>query len=181
METDLIKYIYEKMLAEAKNYQWKMIFDRHKHALEIYFTISLELNKEQYVQDINGNVNDSNLLQFEEVVCFYDINEQRVLPENYVYAVPFNPDTGIEQGEVDAFLKQLNIQISHARNQLREFLLDEGQEVFTMEWNEKNMDNTLATMRETNRYSTNLLTFLRENQSIVNQFKEEQHDGLERI
>ena len=181
METDLIEYIYKKMIAETKNYQWYIVFDSHKHALEIYFTISLKMNEEQYVQDINGNVNNSNLLQFEDVVCFYDINEQRILPDNYVYAVPFNPETGIEQGEVDAVLKQLNILISHARNQLREFLLDESQEEFTMEWNEKNMSNTIETMRNTNRYSTNILTFLKEDQSIVNQFKEEQHDGLERI
>lgn len=182
MEADLTKYIYEKMLDDAKNYQWRMVFDSHKHALEIYFILAVDIEEEQYVQDVNGNVNHSGHLQFEEVVCFYDKTIQRIVPGNYLYAVPFDVEVGIDQVEVDAFLKQLNIQISNAQSPLREFVLDDSQQEFMMAWNEQNMNNTVETMRKTGRYSDKKLTFLKEeNGSFVDQFKEEQHDGLERI
>lgn len=182
METDLTKYVYEKMLAEANNYQWRVIFDSHKHALEIYFVLEVDIEENRYVQDINGNVNHSGHVQFEEVVCFYDKANQRIVPENYLYAVPFDLEAGIDQVEVDAFLKQLNIQVSNAQTRMREFILDDSQETFEMIWNEHNMNNTVDTMLKTGRYLDKKLTFLKEKSgSIVDQFKEEQHDGLERI
>lgn len=182
METDLTKYVYEKMIDEASNYQWRIVFDTHKRALEIYFIIAIETEQDQYVQDVNGHVNQSELLQFEEILCFYDKNEQRIVPNNYLYAVPFDLKEGLEESFVDAVLKQLNILISNTRSQLRNFLLDDSQKEFTMQWNDVNMNSTLETMRKTNRYSTNRLTFTEdEEQSLVEQFKEEQHDGLERI
>jgi hypothetical protein len=182
MATDLTKYIYEKMLADAKNYQWRMVFDTHKHALEIYFVLAVETEDERYVQDVTGNVNHSGELQFEEVICFYDQTIQRIVPENYLYAIPFDVEVGIEQVKVDAILKQLNIQISNGQSRLREFIIDDSQQEFVMVWNEQNMKNTVETLQETGRYSEESLTFLKEEDgSLVDQFKEEQHDGLERV
>lgn len=182
MATDLTNYVYEKMLTNAQNYQWRMVFDSHKHALEIYFVLETEIETDRYMQDVNGNVNHSGHLQFEEVVCFYDKNYQRIVPANYLYAYPFDPENGIEQVEVEAFLKQLNIQISNAHSRLRQFVLDDSQTEFAMSWNELNMKNTVETMRKTARYEANKLTFVNEEEtSLVDQFKEEQHDGLERI
>lgn len=182
METDLTAYVYKKMLLEAKNYQWRIVFDSHKQALEIYFVVSLEAEEAKYVQDINGKVNRSELLQFENIACFYNEKENRIVPSNYLYAVPFNPEEGIDQGIVDAFLKQQHILVSGTRGQLREFLLDDQQKEFSMQWNASYAANTIDTMQKTNRYSVNKLTFNgEEDHSLVDQFKEEQHDGLERI
>lgn len=182
MEEDLTKYLYKKMLSEAKNYQWRVVLDSHKQALEIYFIVSLETNEKQDVQDVNGQVNRSKQLLFEQVACFYNHKNHRIVPNNYLYAVPFDPDLGIDEGEVDAYLKQQHIHIASARGQLREFLLDDNQKEFTMQWNDIYVRDTIETMRQTNRYSTNKLTFTnQEEKSIVDQFKEEQYDGLERI
>lgn len=182
MSEDLASYVYDKMLAEAKNYQWRMVHDSHKQALEIYFVVSLEAEEAKYVQDVNGNVNRSELLQFEHVACFYNEKENRIVPSNYLYAVPFNPEEGIEKGTIDAYLKQQHILISGVRSQLREFLLDDQQKEFTMEWNEMYVADTINTMKKTNRYAIKKLPFAsEEDQSLVEQFKEDQYDGLERI
>lgn len=39
MSLDLGSYIYKNMLKKATYYQWKIIVDRSKRAIEIYFTI----------------------------------------------------------------------------------------------------------------------------------------------
>lgn len=182
MSEDLTKYVYEKMLDEARNYQWRMVYDSHKQALEIYFVVSLETENAKHVQDVNGNVNRSELLQFEDVACFYNEKENKIVPNNYLYAVPFDLELGLEKGTVDAYLKQQHTLISGVRSQLREFLLDDRQKEFSIKWNEVYITDTINTMRNTNRYEMDKLFFTSEKeQSLVDQFKEEQHDGLERI
>lgn len=182
MGNDLTKYMYDKMINDAKNYQWRIVHDSHKRAIEIYFVVSLEVQDEQYVQDINSQINRDNKIQLEDVVCVYDIKEHRILPENYLYALPFDNKTGIEEGKVDALLKQLNIIISTANSQIREFLLDNNQQEFSLEWNNLNFESTIETLINTNHYSTNRLKFVEINkESLVQQFKEEQNDGMERI
>ena len=99
MESDLTEYIYKKMLDEAKSYQWRIVFDSDKHAVEIYFIVALEAAEGEYVQDINGHVNRSKQVQFEEVVCFYDEKNQRILPSNYLYALPFDPTGRINRSK----------------------------------------------------------------------------------
>lgn len=182
VETDLTHYIYEKMLDHAKNYQWRIVADSHKNALELYFVISLENETSQYVQDINGQVNEKSLIQFEDVICLYDESSNRIEPKNYLYALPFNVDDGIDEGLVDALLKQLNILVAGAKSQIREFLLDASQDEFTLEWHNVNFKNTIETLKDTNNYSMNRLTFEKQdNKSLVDQFKEENHNGVERI
>ena len=182
MERDLTQYVQNKMLEEAKNYRWRLILDSHKRALEIYFVITIELDNEHYVQDITGRVNDKQVIQFEDVVCFYDEENHRLLPENYLKAIPFQPEKGIEEGLVDAFLKQLNIIVASAFTQLRDFLIDASQNEFALQWNDTNLQQTIETLKNTNRYSTNTLTFTNdENQSMVDQFKGDDDVGVERV
>lgn len=182
VETDLTHYIYEKMLDHATNYQWRIVADSHKHALELYFVVSLENQTDQYVQDVNGQVNKNNLIQFEDVICIYDEINHRIVPSNYLYALPFNVEVGIEEGHVDALLKQLNIILAGANSKVRDFLLDASQAEFSLEWHEVNFQNTIETLRNTNNYSMNRLTFEKQDdKSLVDEFKEENHNGVERI
>lgn len=182
VETDLTHYIYEKMLDHAKNYQWRIVVDSHKNALELYFVVSLENETDQYVQDVNAQVNKNNLIQFEDVICLYDETSNRIVPSNYLYALPFNVELGIEEGHVDALLKQLNIIVSGANSKVREFLLDASQDEFRLEWHELNFKNTIETLQNTNNYSMNRLTFEKqEDKSLADQFKEESINGVERI
>lgn len=182
MENDLIEYVHKKMITDGKNYQWRIVFDSHKNALEIYFTFSLETEKKHYVQDINGRVNRNNLLQFEDVVCLYDEKNHLLVPESYLCAVPFDVKKGIEEGKIDALLKQLNIVVSGAKAQLREFLSDPNQNEFSLIWSEQNFQRTIETLKSTNHYSTKRRTIqTQEDKNLVEQFKEEQYDGVERI
>lgn len=182
VETDLTQYIYEKMLSHTKNYQWRIVADSHKNALELYFVVSIENTTGQYVQDVNGQVNENNLIQFEDVICIYDETNNRIEPENYLYALPFNVEVGIEKGHVDALLKQLNIIVAGAKSKVREFLLDASQDEFSLEWHELNFKNTIDTLKNTNNYSMDrLIVEKQDDKSFVDQFKEDNHNGVERI
>ena len=182
MKEELGEYIHEKLIEEAKHYQWKIIMDSSKIALEIYFTVSLDIDENHYVQDGNATINDSGKLIFEEVLCFYDEMNSKIAPSNYLIAIPLNPAVGIEQGYVDAVMKQLNIIASSAIGDLRKFLADDTRKEFSLIWNEQNMENTVETIRKTGRYSSNILTFISEEEdSFVDKIKGDQNGGMERV
>lgn len=182
MNEDLSSYIYQKLTEEPQNYQWRIVSDSHKGAIEIYLAIRLEVGPKEYVQDITAQVNEQGVIYFEELVCFYNQLDHKILTKNYLRAVPVDPVEGIEAGYVDAFLKQLNIIFSTAKSDLRLFLEEDDLKEFSLDWNEENMENTIETLKKTNHYSRKRLIFSdEEEQSLVDQFKGENYDGLERI
>ncbi len=182
MTEELAAYIHKKMIEESRTYQWHIVSDSHKGAVELYLAISVEVEPNQFVQDMNAQVNSSSEIYFEDVVCFYDQTNNKIVKENYLCAIPLDPVAGIEKGYVDAFLKQLNIIMTIANSQLRVFLKNEEEESFSLKWNEENMKNTVNTMERTNNYSRDRLIFsTAEEKSLVDKFKEEKYDGMERI
>lgn len=182
MAGELSTYLHQEMIKESRNYQWRIVSDSHKGAIEIYLAVSVDVAPKQFVQDINAQVNLPGEIIFEDVVCFYDQTNNKIVKENYLCAIPLDPVVGVEAGYVDAFLKQLNITFSTAKSQLRIFLENEEEKEFSLKWNKKNMENTVKTMKQTNNYSRKQLIFSTEKeQSLVEQFKEEKYDGMERV
>lgn len=182
MAGELSSYLHKEMIKESRNYQWRIVSDSYKGAVEIYIAISIEIEPNQFVQDINGQVNAPGKIYFEEVVCFYDQTNNKIITDNYLCAIPLDPVVGVEAGYVDAFIKQLNITFSTAASQLRIFLENEDEKEFSLTWNAENMENTVKTMKRTNNYSKDQLIFsTAEERSLVDQFKGEQYDGMERI
>lgn len=182
MNGELSTYIYKKLIKSSQNYQWRIVSDSHKGAVEIYLAVRLEVEPKEFVQDITAQVNDEGVIYFEDVVCFYDQTDNKIITDNYLYAIPVDPVQGVEAGYVDAFLKQLNIIFSTATSDLRLFLKDKEQKEFSLIWNEENMENTVKTMKRTQNYSRKQLIFSKEHeQSLVEQIKGETYDGLERI
>lgn len=179
---ELSTYLQQEMIKESRNYQWRIVSDSHKGAIEIYLAVSVDVAPNQFVQDVNAQVNSPGKIYFEEVVCFYDQTNNKIIKENYLCAIPLDPVAGVEAGYVDAFVKQLNITFSTAKSQLRLFLENEEEQEFILKWNEENMENTVKTMKRTNHYSRDQLIFSTETeQSLVDKFKGEQYDGMERI
>ncbi len=109
MDGELSTYIYDKLTESSQNYQWRIVSDSHKGAVEIYLAVRLEVAPKEFVQDITAQVNDEGVIYFEEVVCFYDQTDNKIITDNYLRAIPVDPVQGVEAGYVDAFLKQLNI------------------------------------------------------------------------
>ena len=182
MAGELSTYLHQEMIKESRNYQWRIVSDSHKGAIEIYLAISIDVAPNQFVQDVNAQVNLPGEIIFEEVVCFYDQTNNKIIKENYLCAIPLDPVVGVEEGYVDAFIKQLNITFSTAKSQLRIFLESEEEKEFSLKWNKENMDNTVETMKQTNNYSRKQLIFsTAKERSLVDQFKGEKYDGMERI
>ena len=68
MNDELLTYIYNRMIKDTQNYQWRIVSDSHKGAIELYLSINIDIEPTEYVQDIIGQVNTEGKIYFEEVV-----------------------------------------------------------------------------------------------------------------
>lgn len=183
MEKDLAKYIAEELKILHPFYQWKVIKDTKKQLIEVKVTFNLEVDDSLQVQDVIGKNNESGYIQFEDSICFYDPAISHIQPKNYLKAISFNNQLGIDKGLVFSYLKQLNIVLSQGRTQLEEFVSDTTIGEFELKWRSNDLNQTIDTLKETNRYSEEKLVMnLKQTESIIDQFtKDGVYDGVERV
>ena len=154
---ELASYIDTYFAEMHPNFQWKIIKDSTKNIVEVYFTFVVNVPEDIQVQDSEGTVNEPGILQFEDVICFYDPTKSHVSPSHFLIAFPFDIDKGIEQGYVDAVCKHLNIVATQGSASLREFVQTPSKKQFELSWNELNFENTIQTLKDLKRYNRNTL------------------------
>lgn len=183
MSSDLSVYIDDELKKMLPNFKWKIVKESKKKLIELYLTFHVETDEANQVQDIVGRNNEPGLVQFEEVICFYDPAYAHVKPQNYLASFAMDSHTGIEKGYVDAILRKLNYTTKKGKLDLAEFLNDDFAESFSLSWNESNLQNSIKTLKQTGRYNEEKVSMqLDEEQSFLEKLKEDDaDDGVERI
>ncbi|GEK90881.1 DUF3013 family protein [Alkalibacterium kapii] len=183
MSNDLSEYIDDQLKTMLPNFKWKIIKDSKKNLVELYLTFYVETDESIQVQDMLGKNNQPGLVQFEDVICFYDPALSHVKPQNYLASFSMDSYTGIDKGYVDAILRKLNYTTKKGEVDLNEFLEDDFADSFVLTWENKNLQNMIDTMKKTGRYSEEKLLFDPEDErSFFEKLKkDEKDDGVERI
>lgn len=145
-------YLETSMKEQLSNFEWEVIWHKRQHIIEVAVVIYAESYGELITSDIDGTVNEPNLIQFEDSICFYDPQKSKILSENYLKTIPFDTKVGIEKGFLDAVIKVLRIVVQEGQTQLIEFVKDPTIDTFELEWNETNLDNTVETLIDIDRY-----------------------------
>ena len=183
MTDSLIDYIDDELKKLLPNFKWRLVKDSKKKMIELYVTFHVETENDIQVQDALGQNNEPGIVQFEDVLCFYDPAYSHVKPQNYLTAISFDSHVGLEKGYVDAVLRQINLTTKQGMVDLREFLEDDFAGEFKLNWNEKNTYSLIQTMKDTGRYDdTKLKMILEDDQSFFEKLTEDdEHDGVERV
>lgn len=182
--THLAQYVDQYLAEFQPNFQWKVVQNNEQHIMELFFTFKVNVEKDIQVQDEEGKLNDPGVIQFEDVICFYDPAVSHVSPQHYMKSFEMNYRTGIEKGFVDAVLKHLNIVATQGSAELRDFAADDTMGQFRLQWDERNFEGTLETLKATNRYDRTHLQFTQkeEEKSFIDKIKkEDDSDDVERI
>lgn len=182
--THLATYINDYLKEMQPNYQWKVVQNSEQHIVEVFFTFKVDVDESIQVQDAEGKLNEPGVIQFEDVLCFYDPALSHVAPQHYLRAFEMDYQTGIEKGFVDAVLRHLNIVVTQGSAALRDFAVDDTAGEFQLEWNDRNLNGTIETMKATNRYDPVHLQIVEdeEDKSFIEKIKgDEEDDGVERI
>lgn len=149
---DIIDYLETIMEESHLEFDWSTQWNKRQHIIEVFFTIYAETEPELVIQDIEGTVNKENIIQFEDAICFFDPTKSKIIPENYLAALPFDLKKGIEKGFLDAVIKMLRIVVTEGQSDLLDFATDPEIETFELHWNELNFETTIQTAKDTNRY-----------------------------
>ncbi|GEK89981.1 Protein of unknown function [Alkalibacterium putridalgicola] len=183
MSKDLSGYIDNELKEMLPNFKWKIVKESKKNLIELFLTFHVETDEEYQVQDMIGKNNEPGLVQFEDVICFYDPAYAHVKPQNYLASFSIDSHTGVEKGYVDAILRQLNYTTKKGKVELTEFLRDDFADSFALTWKESNLQNMIDTLKETGRYSEEKIPMnLDDEQSFLEKLKKgDANDGVERV
>ncbi|WP_208559653.1 DUF3013 family protein [Marinilactibacillus kalidii] len=183
MKSDLATYIDDELKLIYPVFQWKVVKNTKKRLIEVYVTFNVEVDDSLQVQDITGKSNMPGMIQFEDVVCFYDPAYSHVKPQNYLEAVIMDSHRGIEKGFVDAFIKYLNIVVETGITDLESFATDDVTGEFKLIWNTHDFEGSIQTMKSIQRYNEEKLQMmLDEEKSFLDQIKKDEvNGGVERI
>ncbi|MEG0497529.1 MAG: DUF3013 family protein [Carnobacterium sp.] len=150
---NIIDYL-DSALSEANlEFDWSIEWKKRQHVIEVTFTLYAETAPELIIQDVEGTVNTENIIQFEDAVCFYSTEKSKIILDDYLVTFPFDFKKGIEKGYIDAFVKMLRIVATEGQSDLLDFATDSTIETFEMEWNQANFEQTIQTLKDTNRYN----------------------------
>ncbi|EXJ24118.1 hypothetical protein ADIAL_0249 [Alkalibacterium sp. AK22] len=165
------------------NFKWRLVRDSRKKLVELYFTFHVKTEKEIQVQDMLGQNNEPGIVQFEDIICFYDPAVSHVKPQNYLKAFSFDSHVGLEKGFLEAVLRQLNLITKQGMVELRDFLSDDFAGEYYLKWQDQQMEGLIQTLKDTGRYDDSLLPLdLDEEESFFEKLaKDEADGGVERI
>lgn len=180
---ELASYVDQYFTNSQPNFQWKVVKDSKQEVVEVFFTFKLDVSPDIQLQDSEGKVNEPGVLQFEDAICFYDPELSHVSKDHYLQSFPFSISTGIEKGYIEAVCKHLNIVVTQGSAALREFVKDPTQKQFELSWNSVNFSGTIQTLKNTGRYSTDLLQMnVERDQKFIEKLKgSNDDDHVERI
>ena len=183
MSNDLSGYIDRELGEMLPNFKWKIIKNSKKKIIEIFLTFHVETSESAQVQDMIGKNNEPGLVQFEDVICFYDPAYAHVKPQNYLASFSMDSYAGIEKGFVDAVLRYLNYTTKKGKVELVEFLENEFADTYTLTWKDSNLQNMIDTLKETGRYNEEKVPMeLNDDKSFLEKIaKDDANGGVERV
>lgn len=156
MQKSMIEYIHTAMKGHHFPCEWRIEWFKQKNMIEVVIMIPAHANEDERIEDKYGNANIESFFVFEDAILLYDINLAEIQDDNYITAIKFDEPGGMYGGTMDALCKTLRIAVMQAMTRLEEFLKDEDQSVFFIEWNEENYQSTIQTLKNTGRFDKTL-------------------------
>lgn len=184
MKQDLAAYIGHGLRDLNPFFQWKVQNNSNRQTVEVLVSFRIDLeDKAPGIQDQFGTTLNTNYLQFEDVIAFYDPIQSDIQPGNYLRAIPFDNTLGIDRGQVDVTLKHLNRVLSAGKTDLQDFVQDSQRHDFHLNWDQHNLDQALETAKSLDRFGQDKLFMdFEKHESLIKTFTEgKQNDGVERI
>ncbi|MGX7418817.1 DUF3013 family protein [Carnobacterium gallinarum] len=156
---DLIEYITTVLEEANLEFDWLIQWNKRQHGIEIYFTLFVETDSSEVIEDVEGTVSENDIIEFEDGIVFYDPTKSKIELEDYLIGIPFDSKKGIEKGLIEAVAKYLRIVVTEGHADLMDFATDPTIESFEMNWDQQAFLGTIETLKETGRYDATLVSY----------------------
>lgn len=126
--------VLEEEMDKHFHYDYAMDWDKKNHAVEI--TLVLEAQNQSAVETIDdqGQLSKEDIV-FEDYVLFYNPEKSQFQAADYLVAIPFEPKNGFSREFLGYFAQFLNDVAIEGHSDLMDFLADDSQLDFSLEWN----------------------------------------------
>lgn len=159
-KTDSMIERIEKVMKEQHfPCEWRIEWLKQKHMIEIVVMIPVELDAGKTMTDRYGMTSTRSNIIFEDTVLLYNARLAEIKNENYITTLAFDEPEGLYGGTIEAICKNLRLTVGEAIPQLQEFLNDENQHYFELNWNESSYKTTLKTLKDTGRFDYTIYTY----------------------
>jgi hypothetical protein len=152
MDSDMVSLIKLKLEEQHLPCEWRLEWHKTFHTVEIVLLLEVVHPPDNTLWDKHGSTNYEDTFIFEDSILLYDRQNSKIRTDEYLASVPFDRKKGMQGGLVDTLVKNIRLTVNAANNELRDFLLDRGEPLFEMHWNEQNFLASLDTLKKIGRY-----------------------------
>ncbi|MDO5456767.1 MAG: DUF3013 family protein [Atopococcus tabaci] len=164
-ETEFSTYFCKMMEESQANFYWDLSYNEEQEIHECFFMLESEIPEDASykLMDARGRVNTSEKLLLADRIAFYDLSSSYIDPGFYLKAFPVDKEEGIEKGFIEAFIKYLHQLVNGQRVALENFLKQDNTQVpeeqFAFTWQDESFRQTIKTLKDTQRYDFDKITF----------------------
>lgn len=139
-----LEVLFEKNIKNDFEFVW----DKKNFTIELCFIIDVHNPKNIEVVDIDGEETSENIA-YEDAILFYHPQKSTFDASEYLYTLPYQDKKGLSQEVLTCLIDHLKDVLIEGESDLMDFLADEAQEVFELEFNAKEFEAKMNNIEET--------------------------------
>ncbi|CRH91978.1 Protein of uncharacterised function (DUF3013) [Chlamydia trachomatis] len=143
--------VLEEELEKHLDFDFAMDWDKKNHAVEVTFVLEAQNQSEVETIDEAGEVSAEDIV-FEDYVLFYNSEKTKFDAEDYLVAVPYEPQKGLSREFLAYFSQTLNDVATDGLSDLMDFLSDDTIPEFGLNWDAEAFEKGRAELTETEFY-----------------------------
>ncbi|MGX7023988.1 DUF3013 family protein [Vagococcus hydrophili] len=133
----LLEVLEKELEKQLKEFDFAIDWHPKKHQFEVIVVLFAENKDQESIEDEEGIVSEEEVIEFEDTVLFYTNPQDEIDKEEYLTTILFDRKKGLSKEWIRVFAKHLNDCLTEGQSDLLDFLSDESQEVFELNWNEE--------------------------------------------
>ncbi|MFP9085161.1 DUF3013 family protein [Streptococcus equi] len=126
--------VLEEEMDKHFHYDYAIDWDKRNHTVGITFILEAQNQSAVETIDDQGQFSKEDIV-FEDDVLFYNPEKSQVQAEDYLVVIPFEPKKGFSREFLGYFAQFLNDVAIEGHSDLMDFLADDSQLDFSLEWN----------------------------------------------
>ncbi|MHC5215324.1 DUF3013 family protein [Enterococcus sp. LJL128] len=134
----ILDYLDQQLEKKITEFDTAIDWDTRNHTIELVVRLFAENKSGERIDDAQGVVSESEIIEFEDGLLFYNTQKVKQIPDasDYMAVIPFDGKKGMSKGEIDGALTYLNEVLINGQDSLLEFLTDGDKETFELVWND---------------------------------------------
>ncbi|MGT2771990.1 DUF3013 family protein [Streptococcus marimammalium] len=140
--------ILEEELDKAFHYDYAINWNKKNHAIEVSFILEAQNSSGVETIDDDGQIVSEDIT-LEDFILFYQPDKSRFEETDYLVTIPYHPKKGFSREFLAVFANHLNEVATDGLSDLMDFLADDSQEEFVMDWKKECFEKELAQITET--------------------------------